>query len=869
MSTRSTRKKGRISYKEDTPDESDAVESSQEEEDDEDEFTLSKKKKKQPTQKKGKGKRGKQESQSDSDSTSDGEEDSDTGSDGQGDDEEDTKAGVDFSRKVPYEIVAEIFSYLTPRELLTFNNSSKSFHSILSGPSSRTLWAKSRKNLGIPAVELDNVTEQQLATLLFDKRCESCNVGKVERPDLYLCKRFCPACREANWVKVNDIEKLYPDFHAAVSQAVPTTNFSAKNDSWRISTAFAAYDDLRNVNEHLEHLELLDAANQPLTDEEEDDEGDSEEGSASTSSGSRTRAGGRSTRTRINYAVDADSSKETSKKLKRANRLKHSWRPYRKQLGAQLEAQINQSFSPRVQEFLKKQKEHFEEWQILASKLTDSLSSIEAILKTEAAESEVALRKAVQLRRSSIESKLRKKGFKRWSFNDSIWINNDLVRSSRLLTDEEWMKIKKRLKKLAGQGIANQLWREALADARRVVEKKKQSEVLEAAKKKLARLQAVKDVGDDEEEDDELDSDEEGEEEEQQMSEAWKAKVLKKPKKLSTKVWKYVRPHLEDLASSQVDREDSPSSSTSFTPQITKEDNALRLLSYDQAQAKLNFFSDKYQKIVDLQPSSDQQFALPLFSRFLHLPSVKELYYSNPFYGAQSKVKAEKEKADKVWEKKLEEILEECEQYGVDTLAHVVETVLSTTTNIDPKKLSRLDITHLLSDAELEKPNALIDGNFFSRPSSFVICGICRYALGPVDSIHEHQHEKHTSRYATLSSSPSRSELFPLELSIEASCAVSAVFEVADVKMDNRFAMQEVKAALEGKILLWDNQPKGLGKKSTKAEDWKELVCKIHRTALEEERQGRVLAAPILVLRNKSAREIRRERWGRGLYGRW
>ncbi|GAA5981707.1 hypothetical protein JCM5350_000462 [Sporobolomyces pararoseus] len=867
MSTRSTRKRGRVSYKEDTPDESDAVESAPEEEDDEDEFTLGNKKKKPRAQKKGKGKRGKEESDSDSDSTSDGDEDSNSGSDGEAEDDEDqdTNEGVEFSQKLPYEIVAEIFSYLTPRELLIFNNSSKSFHSILSGPSSRALWAKSRKRLDIPAVELEGISEQQLATLLFDKRCESCNAGEVKRPDLYLCKRFCPACRESNWVKVTEIEKLYPDFHAAVSEAVPITNFSAKNASYQISAGFASYDDLRRVNEHLEHLELLDASNQPLTDDEEDEEGDSGEGTVGTSNGSRTRTGSRSTRTRVNYAVDTDSNKETSKKLKRANRLKQSWGVYSKQLGAQLEAEVNDSFSPRVREYLKKEKERFKEWQNYASKLTSCLRPIETVLEAEATNSKIALRNAVQNRRSLIESKLRKKGFKRWSFNDEVWINHHLVNSPKLFADQEWMKIKKRLKQISGQAIANQLWREARSTARQVNEQKKYSEVLEAAKKKLARLQAVKDEDDDKGEEDEggSDSEEEREEEEQQVSEAWKAKVIKKPKKLSDRVWKYVLPHLEQLAA-QVDDEDSPTDKSRKTLAAI-ERNALSLLSYDQVQAKLDYFSEKYQKIIDLHPSFDQQFSLPLFSRFLHLPSVSNLYYSNPFYGAHSKVKSEKEKADKVWEKKFDEILEECEQYGVDTLAHAVETILSTTTDIDPEELSRLDITHLLSEAELEKPNALIDENFFSRPSSFLICGLCRNSLGPIESILEHQHQHHKSRHPNLSSSLSQAKLFPLELSIEASCAVSAVFEVADVQMDDDSAMKDVVAALKGKILVWSNQPKKLGKKSIKAELWKELVCKIHQTALTEERQGRVLAAPILVLRNKSAREIRRER----IFGRW
>ena len=85
---------------------------------------------KQPrAQKKGKGKRGKQESDSDSDSTSDGDEDSNSGSDGEGEDDQDTNEGVDFSQKLPYEIVAEVSFPLLFLSLLTsFRKLTQSLH---------------------------------------------------------------------------------------------------------------------------------------------------------------------------------------------------------------------------------------------------------------------------------------------------------------------------------------------------------------------------------------------------------------------------------------------------------------------------------------------------------------------------------------------------------------------------------------------------------------------------------------------------------------------------------------------------------------------------------------------------------------------
>jgi len=167
-----------------------------------------------------------------------------------------------------------------------------------------------------------------------------------------------------SWVKLTDVEKLYPDFHAATSQAVRTTRFAPQRDRYPMSAQYALYEDLRTVNEHLEHLELLDAANQPLSDEEDDEEDDGGGGGgAGSSSVSTTRSGRRTTRTKVNYAVEEISHKERSKKLKTANRLKRSWRPAARQRGARLDAEVADSFSPRVNEYLKKQKERNQEWE--------------------------------------------------------------------------------------------------------------------------------------------------------------------------------------------------------------------------------------------------------------------------------------------------------------------------------------------------------------------------------------------------------------------------------------------------------------------------------------------------------------------------
>jgi hypothetical protein len=95
----------------------------------------------------------------------------------------------------------------------------------------------------------------------------------------------------------------------------------------------------------------------------------------------------------------------------------------------------------------------------------------------------------------------------------------------------EWRKIKKRLRRIAGQSIANQLWKKGLVNAKNALEKKKQTKLVESAKKKHAQLEA----GQEEAGDEIADLSESEEEEIETDSEEWKIKVLEKPKKVSVK----------------------------------------------------------------------------------------------------------------------------------------------------------------------------------------------------------------------------------------------------------------------------------------------------------------------------------------------
>ncbi|GAA5899694.1 F-box protein [Sporobolomyces salmoneus] len=884
MSTRSTRQRGRVSYVEAYSDDSDAPESAEEveeREDDDVDWSPTNKNKRQRTNK-GKGKKGRKgkKNESDSDSSSEGEDDDEE--DEEEDEDDQYNSGVNFSTKVPYEIVAEIFSYLSARELLIFDSSCKSFHSILSGPDSRALWVKARTNLdvNIPDIDIGDVTEPQLANLLFNRECESCGEGVVKTPDVHVCVRLCPACRESKpvfslsvWVKVEDVSKLYPDFHAATAQAVSTTNYSAKNDRYQGSAAYALHNELHKVNEELEHLELLDATKQPLADEGEDDDGESEGGGgggASGSTGRNFRIGGRSSRGKVNYAVDVDTTAETAKKVKRANYYKRSWRTYRQNVGGRLEEEVIESFSPRIREYLRTQKERHEGWKKVAEVLVKTLTAFERVLADEQKASSISTRSAIQRRRNSIERKLMKKGFNRSSFADDVWTQHPLIKSPMELTDQEWRRIKKRVTKVAGKSLAHHRWQSAVSAARQRVADAEETKVREGAARKLARLMEEGQGEDDDDDDEAQEGDEDGEDEkggEAGEPKDWKQKLLSRPQSITKKIWKYVLPHLEDLVTSEVKlaKVDSRSSRKSRRKVEPVHRAPLSMLTFEQLQQKNDFFKAKYDKIVDMYDESlEEQSVLPLYSRFLHLPTVKELYYDIPLYATQSNVVDERVKADRIFEKKLEEILEEVAQYALDTRVHLVETVLAATGEMDEEEIANLDIIELLGDVEQGKPtpNRLINKGFFRRPTSFVFCGLCDDHFGKLSDVLRHQHDRHNLRFASLPYSPTQAQLFPIELSIHASIAVSGLYEIAEVDPEGERPINNLRKAVKGKMLVWNNQKSTRYYKSIRAEDYERLLRRIHQLSKTEEKAGGILDAPILTLRDKTDRERRREAWG-------
>lgn len=361
----------------------------------------------------------------------------------------------------------------------------------------------------------------------------------------------------------------------------------------------------------------------------------------------------------------------------------------------------------------------------------------------------------------------------------------------------------------------------------------------QAAERKLARLEAL-DREDHDQNSEDRDETEEGDDLDDDGGK-WREEILSKPKTISKKgalirlcdcsvqhvssiarplVWKYILPPLQKRVEAELSHSDDDEGAS-------VERNPLSMLSEEGRQHKKVFFAEKYRKMFDMQETN----LFPLFSRFVHLPTVKELYFGNPLYATRSNVKQEKVKCDRIWEMKFDDILEEAQEYAADAVVHVVKTVLAATGQVPEEDLEQLDVLELVGDDDQTKPKRVDDG-FFTRPTSFVFCGECHSFFGNADEVFAHQHDDHNSPLtARLAPSLSKAQLFPIELSIQASIAVSAMFEVAQVDPEGKDAEKKFDRKIGNQMLVWENMAPGKGRKACKGSDWADLVRALTRSS--------------------------------------
>ncbi|EIW76068.1 hypothetical protein CONPUDRAFT_131601 [Coniophora puteana RWD-64-598 SS2] len=121
---------------------------------------------------------------------------------------------------LPLDVVYEIFSELTPLDLLHICWTSRELRRVMMSKQSVTVWMSARKvRNDVPACRSD-VSEPQWAYLLFGPPiCQLCGQDAPGRPNLQLTRRVCMSCLAANTIAEYDIPKHFPEVSAEMEIA--------------------------------------------------------------------------------------------------------------------------------------------------------------------------------------------------------------------------------------------------------------------------------------------------------------------------------------------------------------------------------------------------------------------------------------------------------------------------------------------------------------------------------------------------------------------------------------------------------------------------------------------------------------------------
>ncbi|KAF9646074.1 hypothetical protein BDM02DRAFT_3100457 [Thelephora ganbajun] len=95
--------------------------------------------------------------------------------------------------EMPLDVLYEIFSFLTPRDLIRMSWTNKDFRRILTSRSTRNIWKAALESVeGLPPCPL-HMNEIEYSTVLFHVACYGC--GRARPPvNWYFRRRICKRC---------------------------------------------------------------------------------------------------------------------------------------------------------------------------------------------------------------------------------------------------------------------------------------------------------------------------------------------------------------------------------------------------------------------------------------------------------------------------------------------------------------------------------------------------------------------------------------------------------------------------------------------------------------------------------------------------
>ncbi|GAA5855791.1 hypothetical protein JCM9279_003322 [Rhodotorula babjevae] len=128
---------------------------------------------------------------------------------------------------MPLDIFVEISRHLDPPSLLHMSRANKMMRGVFAHRSAAPIWAIVRGNVDLPALEATDLSEMQLASLIYERNCHLCGRGRATIVDYALRVRWCKNCQRANLDNTSRVRRKVDDLHPKTLACSLFTNRSA------------------------------------------------------------------------------------------------------------------------------------------------------------------------------------------------------------------------------------------------------------------------------------------------------------------------------------------------------------------------------------------------------------------------------------------------------------------------------------------------------------------------------------------------------------------------------------------------------------------------------------------------------------------
>ncbi|KDQ61918.1 hypothetical protein JAAARDRAFT_31404 [Jaapia argillacea MUCL 33604] len=129
---------------------------------------------------------------------------------------------------IPLDILFEIFTHLSPKDLLTLSRTSRILRSTLLSKNATTVWKRSLANMpGSPPACPKDISEARWAELLYGAtNCHICGAVNIFNIDFSFRRRLCLSCKKTNLVYSSKFSKKFPEFDPLILDLIPYATIS-------------------------------------------------------------------------------------------------------------------------------------------------------------------------------------------------------------------------------------------------------------------------------------------------------------------------------------------------------------------------------------------------------------------------------------------------------------------------------------------------------------------------------------------------------------------------------------------------------------------------------------------------------------------